>query len=45
MSIRRRGEVVDQLAAVLILQSYMENASAAGKRRRAAKHPRPENAA
>lgn len=24
MSIRRRGEVVDQLAAVLILQSYME---------------------
>ncbi|HYG98115.1 MAG TPA: Holliday junction resolvase RuvX [Terriglobales bacterium] len=25
MSIKRRGEVVDQMAAVLILQSYMEN--------------------
>lgn len=25
MSIKRRGEVVDQLAAVLILQSFMEN--------------------
>jgi putative Holliday junction resolvase len=25
MSIRRRGEVVDRLAAVLILQSFMEN--------------------
>jgi putative Holliday junction resolvase len=25
MSIRRRGEVVDQLAAVLILQAFMEN--------------------
>jgi putative holliday junction resolvase len=24
MSIKRRGEVVDQLAAVLILQSFME---------------------
>jgi putative Holliday junction resolvase len=27
MSIRRRGEVVDRLAAVLILQSWMENRS------------------
>lgn len=25
MSIKRRGQVVDQMAAVLILQSYMEN--------------------
>lgn len=25
MSVKRRGEVVDQMAAVLILQSYMEN--------------------
>jgi putative Holliday junction resolvase len=27
MSIRRRGQVVDQMAAVLILQSFMENRS------------------
>ena len=27
MSIRRRGQVVDQMAAVLILQSWMENRS------------------
>jgi RNase H-fold protein (predicted Holliday junction resolvase) len=27
MSIRRRGEVVDQLAAVLILQAFMERRS------------------
>jgi RNase H-fold protein (predicted Holliday junction resolvase) len=25
MSIRRRSEVVDQMAAVLILQSFMQN--------------------
>ena len=29
MSIKRRGEVVDQLAAVLILQSWMENRNSA----------------
>ena len=28
MSIRRRGEVVDQLAAVLILQAFLENRAA-----------------
>ncbi len=30
MSIRRRGEVVDQMAAVLILQSFMERRKASG---------------
>jgi putative holliday junction resolvase len=30
MSIRRRGQVVDQMAAVLILQSWMEARGAAG---------------
>jgi len=34
MSIRRRGEVVDRLAAVLILQSWMDNRSRQG-------YPRP----
>jgi len=29
MSIRRRGQVVDQMAAVLILQSWMENRASA----------------
>jgi len=28
MSIRRRGQVVDKLAAVLILQSFMDHRSA-----------------
>ena len=32
MSIRRRAEVVDQLAAVLILQSFMENRKQAAER-------------
>jgi len=31
MSIRRRGEVVDRLAAVLILQSFMENRTHTGR--------------
>ncbi|HVO62338.1 MAG TPA: Holliday junction resolvase RuvX [Terriglobales bacterium] len=31
MSIKRRGEVVDQLAAVLILQSWMESQSSTGR--------------
>ena len=30
MSIRRRGEVVDQIAAVLILQSWMERRATGG---------------
>ncbi len=34
MSIRRRGEVVDQMAAVLILQSWMEHRSQAAARDR-----------
>ena len=32
MSIRRRGEVVDRLAAVLILQSFLENRRAQSER-------------
>lgn len=32
MSIRRRAQVVDQMAAVLILQSWMENRSRAARR-------------
>lgn len=36
MSIRRRGEVVDRLAAVLILQSFLEN------RRMQSEHPSPQ---
>jgi putative pre-16S rRNA nuclease len=31
MSIKRRGQVVDQMAAVLILQSWMEHRSQAGR--------------
>jgi putative Holliday junction resolvase len=36
MSIRRRGEVVDRLAAVLILQAFLEN------RRTQSEHPSPQ---
>jgi RNase H-fold protein (predicted Holliday junction resolvase) len=31
MSIKRRGQVVDQMAAVLILQSWMEYRAQAGR--------------
>jgi putative Holliday junction resolvase len=39
MSIRRRGQVVDQMAAVLILQSFMDHRAMSENRERQAEGP------